>query len=167
MPHVKSLLNVGVIVSLKLFFYSPFLFPQNQVHSEKRSLYLPLIDAKKKVESEVFETGSKNFVIQFIKYSQNIYLKVLFSQQKDTINTAPIEKFKTELEIQSGTKIYYKKEWSIFQENNQLFFVLLLPPNYLRTLSAEGITKVLIGHSTTLTLSKKETKEIKQIANYL
>lgn len=166
MPHSLFLRNAGIVLSFKLFF-SSFLFSQNQISFEKKTLYVPLLDQKNKIEAEVAEIPVKNNSILFIKHNSNNYLKVIFSTQKDTVHTPPVEKYKAEMEIKSGNKSYYKKEYSIFQESNQLFFVLLLPTNYIKTLSTDGITEILIDNQTKISLSKKETKQIKETAAYL
>ncbi|RME19848.1 MAG: hypothetical protein D6799_00385 [Bacteroidetes bacterium] len=166
MPHFSLHLNVGIAILLDFVFCNYFT-PQNSISSEKKNLYLPLIDTKNKLECSVIEHSSKTYTLQFLEHPPHIYLKVIFSYQKDTLTGPPLKKYRSELEIQSGNKSYYKKEWDIYQEGNQLFFVLLLPSNYLKTLSTEGITEIIIGNSATISLSKKETQNIKQIANYL
>lgn len=166
MPHFSLRLNVGIATLLK-FILCNYSIPQNSISSEKKDLYLPLIDTKNKIECTVIEHSSKTYTLQFLEYPPHLYLKVLFSHQKDTLTGPPIKKYSSELEIQSANKSYYKKEWNIYQENHQLFFVILLPSNYLKTLSTNGITKIIIGNTITLTLSKKETRKIKQTANYL
>ncbi len=140
---------------------------QKKCQFEKQSVYIPLVDRQKPSEVLLYPISSKNLLLQFCIYSNQPYLKIIFSAEKDTVKTQPIEKFKSEIEIKSGTKVYYKKDWAIYQENNQLFFVLLLPANYIKTLLSDGITDILIDNKFSFTLSKKETKEIKAIANCL
>lgn len=166
MPHSVKLKNAGLLLLL-FFSYICSIFAQNQIITQKNYLYLPLIDIKNKVECDYVEIRSKNKFIQFITNNSNRYLKVFFSARKDTVQTSPIEQYKTEIEITSGTKSYYKKDWPIYQESNQLFFVLLLPSNYLKTLSTEGITEILISNKTEISFSKKESNQIKNIANFL
>lgn len=167
MPHSRFYLNVGIAILIEFILCNVSIAQHSPIQSDKKYLYLPIVDAKNKIECTVIEQSSKNCTIQFVNHPPHLYLKVFFSPQKDTIQTPPVEKFKSELEIKSGTKSYYKKEWNIYQEGNQLFFVLLLPSNYLKTLSTDGITEIIIGNITTVSLSKKETQNIKQTATYL
>lgn len=166
------LLLKAVWISSTLFFLnllSPvFILAQSTLQFEEQSLFIPLIDSQNKVECKYLSLSHKEQKMYFIKHSSGHYLKVTFEQQKDTVFSHPVEKFKTEIEIKSGNKSYYKKDWKVFQENNYLFFVLLLPPNYLKTtLANEGISEILVGNQSIITLSKKESQQIKEMANYL
>ncbi len=166
------LLFKAVWISSTLFFlnlfFPVFILAQATLPFEEKSLFIPLIDLQNKVECKYLSLSHKEQNIYLIKHSSGHYLKVTFEQKKDTVFSHPIEKFKADIEIKSGTKSYYKKDWKVFQENNYLFFVLLLPPNYLKTtLANEGISEILVGNQSIITLSKKESQQIKEMANYL
>lgn len=127
-------------------------------------VYIPLVHPLDKVKCKSYRLCSKNKCIEFLKYASNFYLKVFFEITKDTLKSPPIELYKKEIEIKSGAKTYYKKEWPIYHEDHHLFFVLLLPTNYLRTLSTDGITEILVNNQSVVSFSKKETRQIKDMA---
>lgn len=133
---------------------------------QKDSVFIPLLNNKSKVVVNSFKIYSKDNCIQFLNNPSYNYLKFIFSKEKDSIAT-PLLKFQSSIEIKSGKKSFYKKDWAIYQESNQLFFVLLLPLNYLKTLSEDGITEILVNEKIVANFSKSETNKIKQVANYL
>ncbi|GIV27051.1 MAG: hypothetical protein KatS3mg027_0865 [Bacteroidia bacterium] len=161
---------ISFVINLGLFL-SNFIIAQTKVSNgsseQNIKAYIPLVNSSDKVECSSYELCQKDKCIQFLKYGSNIYLKVFFETTKDTLKSQPIEVYKREIEIKSGTKSYYKREWSIYHENHQLFFVLLLPTNYLKTVSSDGITKILVNNQEVISYNKKETQNIKDIANIL
>lgn len=167
MPHPLRIGLLGILVSLP---HLATRFAKAQWTSngfKKQPIFVPLIDAKKSINADVSELQVKTGPIQFIKHTSGSYLKVSFSIEKDTVADAPVLREKSELEIKSGTKVYYKKEGAIYQEKNHLFFVLALPSNFLKTLASEGISEILIDTRKVISLSKKETQQVKDRAAHL
>lgn len=161
------LCGIPVLRSCVLFTFISavsFYAQDNTKAFQDLKIYVPLINTKESVPCKVLDYCKNKQCIQFIKHNQNNYLKVIFGAEKDTLFGTAVEKYKSEIEIQSGTKTYYKKEWSIFKETNQLFFVVLLPSNYLKTLSSDGITEILVNNQSVVSFSKKETRQIKDMA---
>mgnify|MGYP005847581973 CR=1 FL=1 len=167
MPHPLPIGLLGILVSVPYLTIRFAKAQQTSNEFEKQPIFVPLIDAKKPIDADVSKLEVKTGPIQFIKHTSGSYLKVSFSVEKDTVTDAPVLKKKSELEIKSGTKVYYKKEWAIYQEKNHLFFVLALPSHYLKTLASKGITEILIDTRTVISLSKKETQQIKDRAAHL
>jgi len=166
MPNSKGI-YVWYSVIFFVAVFNHFFAQSNCCFTVSQSVFLPIVDAKNKIEVSLEEICQKSSCVQFLTYNKSFYLKTIFSITKDTLSLPPQEKYKTEIEIKSGNKTYYKKDWPIYQESNQLFFVLSLPSNYIKTLSLYGITEILIDNKPVIIFSKKENNKIKEISNYL
>jgi hypothetical protein len=163
--------SIGIYVWYSVIFFvavfNHIIAQNNCCFTVSQDVFLPIVDTKNKIEVSFEEICQKSSCVQFLSHNKSVYLKTIFSITKDTLSVPPQEKYKTEIEIKSGNKTYYKKDWAIYQESNQLFFVLSLPSNYIKTLSLYGITEILIDNKPVIIFSKKETNKIKEISNYL
>lgn len=120
--------KTGLYLIFCLFYFN-FYSAQNIEITKKKQFGSSPVNAQHTIKCSIIELMFEKSIAQFIRYSNILYLILV---EKDTLKIPSIEKFKLELEALSGTKFYYKKEWSIFLEYNRLFFVLLLPFNYLK-----------------------------------
>lgn len=158
MPH--SLYKWQFFASL--FFYSftslNFIIAQKNCPFVQENVFLP--DINQNVPASAINLSDKNLYLKFIQYQKQSYLKVIFDTSSDSTDKIT-EKFKSEIEIKSNSKLYYKKDYPIYLEKNHLFFVLLLPPNYIKTLINDGITEIIVLQKT-FKLNKKTTKQIKE-----
>lgn len=151
---------------LLIFFTTQGSIAQSELIFQKDSVFIPLLNDKSKVVANTFKICYKENCLQFLNTSSYNYLKFIFSIEKDSL-PIPKLKYKSSIEIKSGRKSFFKKNWEVYQEFNQLFFVLLLPSNYLKTLSEDGITEILVNEKNIMNFSKKQTDEVKKVANYL
>ncbi len=160
MPHF---FNKWQVLIANIFITLNFNLAQKNCPFTIDSIYIPSI--KQNVLANIYTLKSKNIQLNFIKYQNQSYLKVIFETLQDT-SYQIIERFKSEIEIKSHSKLYYKKNYPIYAEKNQLFFLLLLPPNYIKTIISDGITEIIVMQKN-FKLSKKETSQIKDIAQCL
>ncbi len=114
--------------------------------------------------------SENNCTIEFQKNKNSDKFLVIYFTKKGIDTSAigiPQKKYNAEIEIHSGSKLFYKKDIPVYKEKDKLFFVLLLQINYLKTLTQDGITEIDINNKYKFILSKKEARRTKELANCL
>lgn len=153
-----------------ILFYIILIYQNQTLHSQNcdfqyQQSFLPPIADTTIYSHSIAITHEQSHSIQFHKVNQQTYIKVIYDKIKPNHHQC-IQIRSSELEIKSDTKSYYKKNIPIYQEADKLFFAIPLPPNYIKTLAEYGITEIIVD-TKTMHLHKKETNQIKQIAQCL
>lgn len=145
------------IISMFVWLYVQNAHAQYPCAFSKDSCLLP--PGNSKVEVQLLEVKIKNnYDVQFMQAGSRQFLKLIVTDNLGFGKTGP-------LLLRSGSKQMYFKSVTLSVINKgSACFVLELYPNYLVTLSGEGLSSIEFNNTSEFTIPKSDSENIKLLA---